>query len=462
MGGGFFYAYCRLLPNCSKCDIIKLTGGRIIMVKIKNIIPNSTADKAGLKEENKIITINGQKINDYIDYLYQISEPVIELKIETKSGQIKNIKLQRRPGEELGIEFREIVFDGLKQCKNNCVFCFVKQQPQNMRNSLNQMDDDYRFSFLQGSFVTLTNLEQREIERIIDKNLSPLNISVHTTNPELRVEMMKNPRAGEINRLLKLFQKNNIQFHTQIVLCPGYNDREELDKTLADLLDFYPQILSIGIVPVGLTRYRDGLADLRTLTKKEMNNSLEQIKHWQQKAVEKYSENFIYAADEFYLNTEFKLPVYNNYNDFPQLENGIGLTALLNEEIKEINFPDSLTEQKKIAVITSVLGEKALKKFSDSLKHIDQLEFDFKVAQNEFFGESVTVTGLLTAQDLRAEIKKMNKNKYHKIFIPEIVLNDQMKFLDEVKKEDFLDELSEYNLEFVSNIKEFMEVIKNG
>ncbi|RAK06196.1 putative radical SAM enzyme (TIGR03279 family) [Halanaerobium saccharolyticum] len=432
------------------------------MVKIKNIIPNSTADKAGLKEENKIITINGQKINDYIDYLYQISEPVIELKIETKSGQIKNIKLQRRPGEELGIEFREIVFDGLKQCKNNCVFCFVKQQPQNMRNSLNQMDDDYRFSFLQGSFVTLTNLEQREIERIIDKNLSPLNISVHTTNPELRVEMMKNPRAGEINRLLKLFQKNNIQFHTQIVLCPGYNDREELDKTLADLLDFYPQILSIGIVPVGLTRYRDGLADLRTLTKKEMNNSLEQIKHWQQKAVEKYSENFIYAADEFYLNTEFKLPVYNNYNDFPQLENGIGLTALLNEEIKEINFPDSLTEQKKIAVITSVLGEKALKKFSDSLKHIDQLEFDFKVAQNEFFGESVTVTGLLTAQDLRAEIKKMNKNKYHKIFIPEIVLNDQMKFLDEVKKEDFLDELSEYNLEFVSNIKEFMEVIKNG
>ncbi|TDO87849.1 putative radical SAM enzyme (TIGR03279 family) [Halanaerobium saccharolyticum] len=432
------------------------------MVKIEKVIPNSTADKAGLKEEYKIITINGQKINDYIDYLYQISEPVIELEIETKNNQRKNIELQRQPGEELGIEFKEIIFDGLKQCKNNCIFCFVKQQPQNMRNSLNQMDDDYRFSFLQGSFVTLTNLEQREIERIIDKNLSPINVSVHTTNPELRIEMMKNPRAGEINRLLNLFQKHNIQFHTQIVLCPGYNDQAELDKTLADLLDFYPQILSIGIVPVGLTRYRDGLADLRTLTEQEMKNSLGQIKYWQQKAVEKYDENFIYAADEFYLNTEFGLPDYNNYNDFPQLENGIGLTALLNEQIKEISFPDSLTEKKRIAIMTSVLGEKSLKKFADSLKNIAHLELDFKVVKNDFFGERVTVAGLLTAQDLKAEIKKIKLNKYDKIFIPDIVLNDQMKFLDEVKKEDFLDELSGYKIEFVSNIKEFMEVIKNG
>ena len=462
MGGGFFYAYCRLLPKQNKCDIIKLTGGRRAVVKIKNIISNSTADKAGLKEEDKIITINGQIINDYIDYLYQISEAVIELEIETKNSQRKNIQLQRQIGEELGIEFQEIVFDGLKQCKNNCIFCFVKQQPQNMRNSLNQMDDDYRFSFLQGSFVTLTNLEQREIERIIEKNLSPINISVHTTNPELRVKMMKNPRAGEISRLLKLFQRNNIQFHTQIVLCPGYNDREELDKTLADLLDFYPQILSIGIVPVGLTRYRDGLVDLRTLTEQEMKSSLEQIKYWQQKALTKYGENFIYAADEFYLNTEFSLPDYNNYNDLPQLENGIGLTVLLNEQIKEISFPESLTEQKKIAIMTSVLGKKALKKFADSLKSINQLKLDFKVVQNKFFGENVTVTGLLTAQDLKTEIKKIKFDKYDKIFIPEIVLNDQMKFLDEVKKEDFLDDLSEYNLEFVSNIKEFMEVIKNG
>ncbi|MFW5718699.1 MAG: DUF512 domain-containing protein [Halanaerobium sp.] len=432
------------------------------MVKIKNVIPDSTADKAGLNVEDKIITINNQEINDYIDYLFQISEAIIELEIETKNGNRKNVVLERQLGEELGIEFKEIVFDGLKQCKNNCVFCFVKQQPQNMRNSLNQMDDDYRFSFLQGSFVTLTNLKQKEIERIIDLNLSPLNISVHTTNPELRVKMMKNPKAAEINRLLKLFQKNNIQFHTQIVLCPGYNDREELDRSLGDLLEFYPQLLSVGIVPVGLTKYREGLADLRTLTKKEMENSLEQIKYWQQKAQKTYGENFIYAADEFYLNTDTELPDYGEYNNFPQLENGIGLTALINEEIKEISFPESLNKTRKIAILTSILGRKALNKLAAKLQGIENLQFDIKAVKNSFFGETVTVTGLLTAQDLISEIKNSEFRKYDKIFIPKVVLNDQSKFLDDLKKEEFLAELSEYEIIFAANIKELMEVIKNG
>jgi len=429
------------------------------MVKIKNIIPDSTADKAGLNVEDKIITINNQEIKDYVDYLYQISEAIIELEIETKEGNRKNIVLERQLGEELGIEFKEIVFDGLKQCKNDCVFCFVKQQPQNMRNSLNQMDDDYRFSFLQGSFITLTNLKQEEIERIIDLNLSPLNISVHTTNPELRVQMMKNPQAAEINKLLKLFQENNIQFHTQIVLCPGYNDRKELDRTLGDLMELYPQLLSIGIVPVGLTKYREGLADLRTLSSEEMKQSLKQIKEWQQKAKRKYGENFIYAADEFYLNTDTEIPNYSQYHDFPQLENGIGLTALMNEEINEISFPNSLAKNKKIVILTSVLGKKALKKLADKLQGIENIQFDIKAVSNSFFGESVTVTGLLTAQDLINEIKNNKYKKYDQIFIPKIVLNDQSKFLDELKKDDFLSELSEYEIIFIENIKEFMEVI---
>jgi len=432
------------------------------MVKIENVIPNSTAAKAGLKAEDKIITINNQKINDYIDYLYQISEPIITLKLKTKANKIKTIELERKLGEELGIEFKEIVFDGLKQCKNNCIFCFVKQQPQNMRESLNQMDDDYRFSFLQGSFVTLTNLESKEIKRIIDKNLSPINISVHTTNPELRVKMMKNPKAADINRLLKLFQKNNIQFHTQIVICPGYNDQAELDKTLADLLEFYPQILSIGIVPVGLTKYRDGLADLRTLTQSEMKNSLEQIKYWQQKAKDKYGENIIYAADEFYLNTNYELPDYEEYNNFPQLENGIGLTALMNEELKSVELSKDKVKAKKIAIMTSVLGKKALTNFSNKIKEIDKLDLEILAVKNKFFGETVTVSGLLTAQDLKNTIKKLKADYYDHIFIPKIVLNDQSKFLDEIKKEEFLEELSDYEIEFIDDIKELTEVIKNG
>lgn len=432
------------------------------MVKIENVIPNSTAAKAGLNSEDKIISINGQKINDYIDYLYQISEPIISLELKTKDNKIKTIELERKLGEELGIEFKEIVFDGLKQCKNNCIFCFVKQQPENMRASLNQMDDDYRFSFLQGSFVTLTNLETKEIQRIIDKNLSPINISVHTTNPELRVEMMKNPKAADINRLLKLFQKNNIQFHTQIVLCPEYNDQKELDRTLKDLLAYYPQLLSIGIVPVGLTKYRDGLADLRTLTPAEMEKSLEQIKYWQQKAEEKYGENIIYAADEFYLNTDSKLPDYLEYNDFPQLENGIGLTALMKQQLAELVLPESLNKEHSVAVMTSVLGEKSLNDFVDKIKKINKLKLDIQVVENEFFGDTVTVTGLLTAQDLKKSIKEINPKKYDHIFIPEIVLNDQNKFLDELTKEEFIADLSDYKLKFVCDLKELMEVIENG
>ncbi|RQD75759.1 MAG: molybdenum cofactor biosynthesis protein MoaA, partial [Halanaerobium sp. MSAO_Bac5] len=240
------------------------------MVKIEKIIEGSTAFKAGLKASDKIITINNQKINDYIDYLYQISEPIINLQVQRADNTIQEFQLQRKLDEELGIEFKEIIFDGLKQCKNNCVFCFVKQQPPKMRDSLMQKDDDYRFSFLQGSFITLTNLNQSELQRIIEKRLSPLNISVHTTNPELRVKMMKNKRAAEINQLLKLLKENGIEFHTQIVLCPDYNDGQELDRTLKDLLELYPALLSIGVVPVGITKHREGLAELRTLTEAEM------------------------------------------------------------------------------------------------------------------------------------------------------------------------------------------------
>ncbi len=431
------------------------------MVKIENIIPNSTVDKAGIKSDDRIITINGKEINDYIDYLYQISEAVIELKLKRKNGEIEELILERELGEELGIEFKEIIFDGLKQCHNNCVFCFVKQQPDNMRCSLNQKDDDYRFSFLQGSFITLTNLSSSELERIINKHLSPLNISVHTTNPELRVEMMKNPKAAEINELLNLLKENGIEFHTQIVLCPGYNDKEELDRTLSDLIELHPALLSVGIVPVGLTKHRDGLPELRTLTREEMENSLKQIEYWQEKAVERYGENFIYAADEFYLNTGTGLPEFDEYNDFPQLENGIGLTVLLEEELKELEIPNKLEKSRKIALISSQLGAKALESLLKKLTHIDNLELEVIEVKNKFFGETVTVAGLLTAQDIERKIKSIDAETYDKIILPAVVLNDENKFLDEVFYEDFKSNLKDYNIALTNDIKELMEVIRD-
>lgn len=445
-----------------KYDIIKLAGGPVTMTKIKNIISGSTADKAGIKADDKIVKINGQEIKDYIDYLYEISEPFISLQLKRNNGQIEEIEIERELGKELGIEFKEIIFDGLKQCANNCIFCFVKQQPQNLRASLNQKDDDYRFSFLQGSFITLTNLKTAEIERIITQNLSPLNISVHTTNPELRVAMMKNPRAAEIKKLLTILAENGIEFHTQIVLCPGYNDQKELDKTLSDLLNYYPALLSIGIVPVGLTCHRQGLADLRILTKQEKRAALKQIKYWQNKARTRYGENLIYAADEFYLETETKLPGLAEYNGFPQLENGIGLTALLESQFAKLNLPNNLTANLDTLLLTSKLGKKSIINIVNKLNEINNFKLELAVISNRFFGDTVTVTGLLTAQDIKNKLLKIDPQKYDKIFIPAKVLNDDQKFLDGVTKVDFLTELADYQLKFINNFEELVEVIKNG
>ncbi|MCC3144810.1 DUF512 domain-containing protein [Halanaerobium sp. Z-7514] len=431
------------------------------MVKIEKIIEGSTAFKAGLKASDKIITINNQKINDYIDYLYQISEPIINLQVQRADNTIQEFQLQRKLDEELGIEFKEIIFDGLKQCKNNCVFCFVKQQPPKMRDSLMQKDDDYRFSFLQGSFITLTNLNQSELQRIIEKRLSPLNISVHTTNPELRVKMMKNKRAAEINQLLKLLKENGIEFHTQIVLCPDYNDGQELDRTLKDLLELYPALLSIGVVPVGITKHREGLAELRTLTEAEMKKALSQIKKWQKKSTAKFGENIIYAADEFYLNTANKLPRFEEYADFPQLENGIGLTALFLNSFNDLSYPDQLPEKNKMAVITGELGKKAIQAVIEKLNQIKNLEIDILEVKNDFFGRSVTVTGLLTAEDIEKRIKKIPIDQYQKIIIPDIVLNDENKFLDGSHLKQFKKKLKNYQIDFVGNLKDLVEVIEN-
>lgn len=325
-----------------------------------------------------------------------------------------------------------------------------------------QKDDDYRFSFLQGSFITLSNLKKSELQRIIDKRLSPLNISVHTTNPELRVKMMKNKRAAEINELLYLLKEKGIEFHTQIVLCPDYNDGQELNRTLKDLLDLYPALLSIGVVPVGITKFREGLAELRSLTEKEMNEALLQIKKWQKKSLARFGKNIIYAADEFYLKTNNKLPDYQEYADFPQLENGIGLTALFRNSFKKLSYPDVLSKKLKIAVITAELGVKAVKPIIEELNNIKNLEIDLLKIKNDFFGESVTVTGLLTAVDIEKRIKKIDKDQYQKIIIPDVVLNDENKFLDGSHCEEFKEKLKDYTIEFVGNLTELVEVIENG
>ena len=429
------------------------------MAKIKKVEKNSIASDIGLKAGDEILEINGKKINDFIDFQYETSEPFFTLRVEKNSGKIKEFEIERKYNDLLGITFDNIIFDGLKKCNNNCTFCFVKQQPSNLRNSLLLKDDDYRFSFLKGSFITLTNLSQNDWKKIISKRLSPLYISVHSTNPELRKRLMKNNKAKNILNDLNRLKKNNINFHAQLVLCPGWNDDYELKKTLEDLEKFYPNLLSLGVVPVGLTKYREGLENLKSYNSKEAEATLKIIHNYQKYFKEKYQENFLFASDEFYLLANQKIPEYQEYKGFPQIENGIGLTRLLWDELKNIdnNLPTKLDENKKFTLVTSVLAKKVMKKVKKRLNKIDNLQIELLVVENDFFGKNVTVTGLLTGEDIYNKIK--NTQTEENIILPGVTLNDNNLFLDNMSLTDLKNKLNEKNIYVCDNLKEIMEVL---
>lgn len=431
------------------------------MIEIKNVIENSTADKIGIKAGDKIISINGKKIKDYIDYNFEVADLNFTIKIKDSNDEIKEYTVKRKYNEKLGIEFNEIVFNGLNQCKNKCIFCFVDQQPPDLRDTLNMKDDDYRFSFLQGSYITLTNLSENDFDRIVKYNLSPINISVHTTDPELRKYMMKNPKAGNILKQLDFLKENGINFNTQLVLCPGINDKEKLNESIKDLSNYYPNILSLAVVPVGLTKYKN--ENLRTYTKKEAKSVIEQIKKWQETLQEKFAENFLYASDEFYLITDTKIPDYDHYNDFPQLENGVGLTRLFREKYK--NLKDKYIEILKnedinkniYTIITSVLGRKAIQPVIDDInQRQNSIKIEIEVVRNDFFGKTVTVTGLLTAEDIEKKLKSIDSDN---VILPAVLLNDNNKFIDEVNIVEFKKKFDDKKIYVCNDIKDIMEVL---
>ncbi len=427
------------------------------MAKIKEIESNSISSQLGLVEGDDIIAINGKKINDYIDYQYETSESYFTLTVKKVNGKIKEYDVERDYGDILGIKLDGIIYDGLKKCNNDCIFCFVKQQPDDLRDSLLIKDDDYRFSFLEGSFITLSNLDKKDWNKIINKRLSPLYISVHTTNPELRVKMMKNPKTANILDNLNRLKDNNIKFHAQLVLCPGVNDGEELKKSLDDLEKFYPNLLSLGVVPVGLTKYRDNLEDLSSYDKQNALEVLNIIDTKQKELKNKYSTNFLYASDEFYLLANKKLPPYEEYNGFPQIENGIGLTRLFWNELDDIESSlPQVIDNKKITIVTSELAVKVMKVVVNKLNEIKGLDINILIVENNFFGNNVTVAGLLTGQDIYNAIK--NNKAASNIIIPGIALNDNNYFLDDMSFSELQEKLTNKNLYACNNIKEIVEV----
>ena len=364
-----------------------------LSAKIASIDKNSLADSAGLKAGDTIIEINGIEIIDYLDYMYASCAEEIIIKTSDNEYYISN-----EDYEPIGIYFDTLLIDEPKSCHNKCVFCFIDQLPKNMRETCYFKDDDYRLSFLQGNYVTMTNMTDADVDRIIRYNIPRINISIHTTNPELRCRMLHNKNAGKINEYLTRLAENGLNINAQIVLCPNFNDGKELDRTLSDIDKIGYSVESVSVVPVGLSDHRQGLTDIKPFTKETASNTIDQIEKWQKYFKEKYGHNLIYAGDEFYITAERDFPDYDEYNGFPQIENGVGLcSSLINE------FNDALSEKRNLTPKTRktvATGYCALNVIRDLINKLDGDMIKVIPIKNNFFGSRITVTGLLTGQDI--------------------------------------------------------------
>lgn len=379
-------------------------------IKICRVQSGSIAEEAGIEAGDFLISINKQVIKDIFDYRYYQASEELVLDIEKPDGEIWEIEVDKDEWEELGLDFEDSLIDGAKSCTNQCIFCFIDQLPKGMRETVYFKDDDSRLSFLTGNYVTLTNIKKAELDRIIHYRMSPINVSVHTTNPELRKMMLGNRLAGDVLDKIKQLVDNGIEVNCQIVLCRNINDQAELDKTIAALADFYPGVNSVSVVPVGLTKYRDKLHALVPFDKGSSGAVIEQVQAWQKKLLKEKGSRIIYLSDEFYINAEIDIPKYKDYEGFPQIENGVGMVALLRYEvINALKNRKNITNVpvRKISIATGRLVSENIIQLVDEIKKVYHgLEVNVYPIANEFFGPNVTVTGLLTGQDILKQLKE--------------------------------------------------------
>jgi len=408
---------------------------------ISKVLDGSIASELGIVVGDCLLSINGNEVVDIIDYLFLVSDDYIEIEIEKSDGEIWDYEIDKEFDEELGIEFSNPIMSDAKNCSNNCIFCFVDQLPKNMRESLYFKDDDSRLSFLQGNFVTLTNVAESELDRIVEYNISPINVSIHTTNPELRAKMLNNRFAGNINERLAKLTSNRIEVNGQVVLCPGYNDKDELDRTLKDLYNMKHGLKSLAVVPIGKTRYRDGLADVDTFERDTAQFVIKQVEKWQEFFLEKTGSRFVFLSDEFYVIAESELPKPEAYEGFDLIEDGIGLMVKFKEEIKSAVKEDILKvatkkEKRTITVATGTSAYKFMSEIAEMAMSYDKsLEINVYHILNDFFGHTITVAGLLTGVDIYNQLQ--GKNVGDVLLIPKAMMkSDENVFLDDVTVED--------------------------
>lgn len=400
---------------------------------ISGVRKHSLAEEAGIKAGEKLCEIDGVQVKDIIELSFYTTDDQVDLLIEAEDGARRHVVIEKYPDEDLGLEFESAVFDKVKTCYNKCIFCFVDQMIPGMRPGLYVRDDDYRLSFLYGNFITLTNMKDEDFERIISTHMTPLYVSVHATDPQVRCQMMNNRFAGELMTKLERLLEAGIQVHTQIVCCPGYNDGEVLAKTFADLYARHPGVLTMAVVPVGLTKNRDHLHELRTFTKEEAAAVVEQVTAWQERCRQETGKSFVYLGDEFYLLADKELPPGEWYDGFPQLENGIGLTRSFLDEWADVISKLHNPKGRPDAIIP--IGEgayKVLKPLMDELNRTLETEHQFVPVANKFFGGRVNVTGLLTGGDILSYAEEGKR-----IILPAVVLNKDSLFLDDMSLEEF-------------------------
>lgn len=419
-------------------------------VKITSVVKHSPADKAKIKANDILLKINDNNIHDVLDYMFYIAEDKVKIEYQ-RQNKTKKVTIKKNEYDDIGLEFSSFLMDDKQSCTNKCVFCFIDQMPKGMRDTLYFKDDDARLSFLHGNYVTLTNLSDRDIDRIINMHLN-INVSVHTTNPDLRVKMMKNRFAGEKLKYLNRLAEAGITMNCQIVLCPNLNDGKELERTLNDLSALYPAVQSVAVVPVGLSKYREGLYHLEPFNKKTAGEAIDLIESKQKEFLEIHGTRLVYAADEFYLKAERDIPDDEYYEDYPQYENGVGLIRVLDNEFKDaLNKTEIIKANNKLSIATGYAAFDIIKSLvAKAQEKWHNLDCKVYAIKNNYFGENITVAGLITGSDIVEQLKDKELGDY--LVIPSVMLKED--------SDIFLDDYTVPQIEKELNIK--IKVINNN
>ena len=427
---------------------------------IKDVVENSIADQLEIKSGDYLVSIDGNEIKDVFDYHLFSESSKLTIEIEDADGEIWEIDIEKYEDQDLGFVFDNTLLDEYKSCTNKCIFCFIDQMPPGMRETLYFKDDDSRLSFIQGNYVTLTNMTDEDVDRIIRYNLSPINISVHTMDKDLRCKMLNNRFAGDKLDYIERLNENNITMNAQIVLCKGYNDKEKLDETLEKMKPYVPNLKSCSVVPAGLTKFREGLAELEPFTKEEAKEVIAQVDKWQKVFKEKFGINYVYAADEFYMMSDTPIPDEDYYDGYPQIENGVGMTrSYLNEFYEYLDSLQGDDRTRDVSVVTGELFYNCSLEMAEAInKKYSNVNIRVYKIINDFFGHTITVTGLLVGRDIIDQLK--GKELGDDLLLPANTLKfGEDIFLDDVSLDELKEVLQTTPIIVKSNGKDFIDKV---